>query len=323
MFVEYKIDLLVEKKLVRRLYLDFGDSGVEYFNRKMKLSSLNSLNDIDKEVQLSFIYGLCEELYGDILKKDHFNKHILTIFLSLYDWLDVYSFIFWKHFFKGTPPINFIYYFFGLDIGKSLNLIHEKKYHKKNLIFFNDIDQFEFVSSLINDLTKDNFFIRKSIFSNFTRYLIYGENKSLKLKSFMNINKNSDNNILLSEINDYVTSNINLDNKNILMKSFEVLDSLKTSSNTRNPTININQKQLKHIDEDQIIYMLGRYLDRQEADMIVYKAKKALAISNFNLCSDNIKKEFVSYIIHRSEIVNYSKQKQKMIKTLLFMLLKM
>jgi hypothetical protein len=313
----------IEKKLIRKLYLDLGKSGVEFFNIKMRFSSIKSFSDIEQEVQMRFIYALCEELYIEIFSKDKLRKYIFEMLLIFYNKHEVYSFMFWMDFFKGMPPINFLQHFFGQEIGNHLCNIYEKKINYNNIRHSNDINQYTFVYSLIIDLTKDNEFIRKKLISNFIKYLMYGESKSFKLKSFINIHNNVNSNQFISNINEFFQKNSNEIENNLKKKSFEVIDTLHDFIKNNDNLENYQIPNSKKIDINEIIFMLGRYIGRPEANKIVHSAMRNLSIRDINLNENYVKKNFVDFIIEKSEIGSYSKQKQKMIKTLLFMLLKM
>ena len=310
-----------EKKLIKLFSFDFGNLGSEFIKQRLSHLEINSLSEVDNEVQLKIVFDLCYELYSDILNKESLMKKIKTILLSFFDKYEVYSFLFWRENFK-HDSIEFLDHFFGKDISESLIKMHLQKHKIKNIKDKDEIEKFNFVNTLLYELTKENLFFRKSMISNFTKYLIYGESKSLKLRGFINLNKNIEGDKFLSSIKNY----INLKSKNQISndnKIFEVIDSLQNLIEQKKEIEIIYQSETKNIDLNEIKNMLSRYIGKIESNKIVNNALNEFSIRDINKTDNYIKRNFVNFILEKSEINSYSKQKQKMIKTLLFMLLKL
>lgn len=309
-----------EKKLIKLFSLDFGNSGIEYIKNKLNSLEINSLSELEEEIQLKIVFDLCYELYSDILSKESFMKKIKRILLLNFDKYKVYAFLFWRENFK-HDSIEFLYHFFGKEISESLISIHKKNNKIEKINYLDEVQKFELINCLINKLTKDNLFIRRSLISNFTKYLIYGKSRSLKIKYFIKINKNPEGEVFLNNIKNYIDINSKKEQNN--NKIFEVIDSLQNLIQKNKKIEIMYQSKIKDINLNEIKNMLSRYIGKIESNKIINKGLNEFSIIDINKTENYIKRNFVNFIIEKSEINSYSKQKQKMIKTLLFMLLKL
>ncbi|MFT4305197.1 MAG: hypothetical protein ACMXX8_03815 [Candidatus Woesearchaeota archaeon] len=308
-----------EKKLIKLFSFDFGNLGTEFIKQRLKIIGINALYEVNEEVQLKIVFDLCYELYSEILSKESLMKKIKIILLSSFDKYEVYSFLFWRENFI-HDSIEFLYHFFGKDISELLIKIHIQKNKINNIKDKDEIQKFNFVNTLINELTKENLSFRKSLNSNFTKYLIYGESKSLKLRGFLKIRDNKEDINFLSNLKNYISFNIDKKNDK---KFVEVIDLLEDIIDEKKIFNEIQSNFKKEIDMNQIKNMISRYIGENESNKILKNGLNEFSIRNINQTNNLIKRNFVNYIIEKSEISSYSKQKQKIIKTLLFMLLKL
>ncbi len=305
----------IEKRLIQKLDTDFGEAGLEYLEVKKKAKGITNLNSITHYAQKRFIIELCHGLYDEIEPGNKFREFILNLFINLYGFTEAEESVIWRDYFKGIPPINFLNFFFGKTVGNNLKKIEENRIRVNNVNFEDDPVQFSFIINLIGRIFKNYPFLKNIMNSIFTKYVLYGEEKSkIKFKDFVIANNVEET---LFSFKGYLMENMNNENMKDIQDVIGIIDLTKDVSFTKSNKINKKSGvgiKIKRNIETKIKGELGKYINQEELSYLIKSAKKSANITDFASANSKEKEKFLNKILENSSVTSSSFQRENLIR---------
>jgi hypothetical protein len=318
--------LSTEAKIKKRLFDDFGESAIEFFEIKKRQRSILKIDDLPMYIQHRIILDFSDDLYGDILSKERLHDRKFNILFEVYGFYDALVTIIWSEYFKGSPPIGFISFFFGSEVGDSLVKIEERKRKINDIYSQDDIEQFLFLNTMIDKLFENNEFFRKQVISNMMRYFMFkNESNAITFKQLVRQNGLSQNEMTL-HIGEYVLSgaaDATIEEKREMVRAAGVIRSTNTEQKFTNDMDGAGKRLISGTIERQVIDKIGKFISPIECTRIILDAKTYSGITTFENASSIKKMMFMNYIINNTSIQSASDQRERLVRNQLLRILGM
>jgi hypothetical protein len=307
--------LSTDAKLKKRMFDDFGEAGPEFIDIKKRQAGIERLDDLPLHVQHEFIMGITKDLYGDVISPDRINAKIFSILSDVYGMYDSIPTMMEHEHFKGIPPIGFLIFFFGKEVGEGLIRIEEKKRKIKDIHLLEDAEQFSILSEMIENLFRGNSFFLDQVSSNMIRYVLNGtEGNTVTFKQLVRKNGFSQNDMLIP-IREYVLREAN--DATAEEKQFIVeVAGIARDTNVEERFINegAGKRIILGTIEKEIVNKIGKFISPTECIRIIKEAKEYSGIITFEDASSIRKMMFVNYILNNTSIESASDQRERLVR---------